>query len=137
MKIRLRRSSRHNETRPYLYSPRALRVLPMEAVNMVIPQQPKPKSDGPAKFITTKEGARLIGVSARTMETWREETMRARRNGSLGQDSFVGPPYVKFSARLVRYSRDDLLKWADRQGPNRGISALNTPAPTRLSAAKG
>jgi hypothetical protein len=104
----------------------------MEAVNMVIP---KPNLDGPARFITTKEGARLIGVSARTMETWREDTMRARRNGSLGQDSFIGPPYVKYSKKLVRYNKDDLLKWADRQGPNRGISALNARAP-RLSAAK-
>jgi hypothetical protein len=103
----------------------------MEAVNMVIP---KPKPDGLARFITTKEGARLIGVSARTMETWREKTMRARRNGSLGQDGFIGPPYVKYSTRLVRYSVDELLKWAER--PDRGISALNAPTPPRLSAAK-
>jgi hypothetical protein len=87
-----------------------------------------PHSDGPARFITTKEGARLLGVSARTMEAWREETMRARSQGALAQDNFIGPPYVKYSRKLVRYSIDELLKWAARQrvGQNRGVSTLNS-----------
>jgi hypothetical protein len=106
-----------------VHSKIALRALPLEAVNMAAPNP-----DGPARFITTKEGARLLGVSARTMEAWREETMRARQQGSLGQDSFIGPPYVKYSRKLVRYRIDKLLKWAARQRVrgNRNISKLNS-----------
>jgi len=109
-----------------VHSPIAVRTLPLEAVNMAAPNP-----DGLTRFITTKEGARLLGVSARTMEAWREETMRARSQGSLAQDSFIGPPYVKYSKKLVRYSMDDLLKWAARQKvePNRGTSKLNTRYP--------
>jgi hypothetical protein len=83
-----------------------------------------PNSDGLVRFITTKEGARLLGVSARTMEAWREETTRARTKGSLPQDRFIGPPYVKFSRKLVRYSIDELLKWAglQRVRENRSIT---------------
>jgi hypothetical protein len=90
-----------------------------------------PHSDGPTRFITTKEAARLLGVSARTMEAWREETMRARSQGALAPDNFIGPPYLKYSRKLVRYSMDELLKWAARQrvGQNRGISTLNSHSP--------
>jgi DNA-binding transcriptional MerR regulator len=49
------------------------------------------------EFLAEREAARLLGVSPRTLESW-------RRTG-------FGPPITKFQ-RGIRYSRSALLAWA-------------------------
>ncbi len=54
--------------------------------------------DDPDALLREDDAATLLGFRPRAMQDW-------RRRG-------VGPPYVKVSARAVRYRRRDLLAWA-------------------------
>lgn len=53
------------------------------------------------ELLSQREVAVRLGVSARTVEGW-----RARG---------VGPPYLRLSARAVRYRSSDLEQWLDRR----------------------
>jgi predicted DNA-binding transcriptional regulator AlpA len=49
------------------------------------------------RLLDEKEAATLLGLSHRTLQAWR------LKGG--------GPPYIKMSARAVRYSVRDLTTW--------------------------
>jgi predicted DNA-binding transcriptional regulator AlpA len=49
------------------------------------------------RLLRTREAAKIVGVSPRTMESY-------RRNGG-------GPPFVKIRDYAVRYVQRDLLAW--------------------------
>ena len=51
----------------------------------------------PDALLNQRQAASLIGVSERTLESWR------CRGG--------GPPFVKISRRAVRYRRQDIDQW--------------------------
>lgn len=51
------------------------------------------------ELLTEKQIAALIGVSVRTLQSW-------RRRGA-------GPRSVKMGTRLVRYWRSDVLSWIE------------------------
>jgi len=51
------------------------------------------------KYLTTKQAAEYCSVSKKTLE-------HHRYNGT-------GPPYIKRSAKLVRYTREYLDAWMD------------------------
>src|SRR5215831_21018675 len=53
------------------------------------------------KLLTQQQVAARLGVSARTIEGW-----RARG---------VGPPFLRLSARAVRYRAVDLEQWLDQR----------------------
>lgn len=63
------------------------------------------KQDLPPRFLYTKEAARFVCLSPRTMEKHR----------SYG----TGPLYRKLGGRVV-YSIDDLVEWADK-GQRRSV----------------
>lgn len=48
------------------------------------------------QLLTEREAAKLLGVSHRTLQAWRQRQ--------------IGPPYLKIG-RSVRYNPDGLLKW--------------------------
>jgi len=50
--------------------------------------------------LTTADAAKFLGLSPQTLNNWRH-----RR---------VGPPYLKYSARAVRYKVADLRKFVDQ-----------------------
>ena len=56
-----------------------------------------PASDKLDRLLRTREAAKVVGVSPRTMESY-------RRNGG-------GPPFVKLRDYAVRYVLRDLLAW--------------------------
>ena len=56
-----------------------------------------PAPDKLDRLLRTREAAKVIGVSPRTMESY-------RRNGG-------GPPFVKLRDYAVRYVLRDLLAW--------------------------
>lgn len=58
-------------------------------------------SGSTTELLSQREVAMRLGVSARTVEGW-----RARG---------VGPPYLRLSARAVRYRSSDLEQWLDRR----------------------
>ena len=64
-----------------------------------------PKSDNGVEFLSPADAARYLSVSAKQLENWRRAG-----NG--------GPPFHKFSRRLVRYRRSELLAWADEHRRN-------------------
>jgi predicted DNA-binding transcriptional regulator AlpA len=53
------------------------------------------------ELLSQRQVAMRLGVSARTIEGW-----RARG---------VGPPFLRLSARAVRYRSSDLEQWLDRR----------------------
>ena len=55
----------------------------------------------PEALLGQSEAAALIGVSERTLESWRW------RGG--------GPPFVKISRRAVRYRRRDIQQWVSER----------------------
>jgi hypothetical protein len=61
--------------------------------------------------VSTAQAARLIGLSVRTLET-----MRARGGG---------PPFIKVTAKSVRYLRRDLVLWLESR---RRVSTSDTGA---------
>jgi len=52
-------------------------------------------------LLSQRDAARLLNVSPRTLESW-------RRRG-------VGPLYVVYSSRCVRYSGRDLHEWLEER----------------------
>jgi predicted DNA-binding transcriptional regulator AlpA len=54
-----------------------------------------------SKLLSEKEAAGDLGFSIRTLQAWRV------RGG--------GPPYVKVSARCVRYRQSDLEEWIEER----------------------
>ena len=52
----------------------------------------------PDSMLLPIEAAHVLGLSHRTLESWRV------KGG--------GPPFVRISARAVRYQRSSLLNWA-------------------------
>ena len=56
-----------------------------------------PGPDARTPLLTEIDTAKLLGVSARTLQTWRY------RGG--------GPQYVRISRTCVRYRREDLAEW--------------------------
>lgn len=52
------------------------------------------------ELLNTKEVAKLLCVSPRTVESWRQQE--------------VGPPFVRISATAVRYRAEDLAAWLDQ-----------------------
>jgi predicted DNA-binding transcriptional regulator AlpA len=61
------------------------------------PAPPPTKSSAPSQYLTTREAAKLAGLSASTLEAW-----RARGKG---------PKAVKLETAAVRYKREDLERW--------------------------
>jgi hypothetical protein len=61
-------------------------------------QDPKHPDFLSPDFVTRRVAARLLALSEQTLSNmaWRNQ----------------GPPYVRLSARCVRYKVDDLLAWA-------------------------
>jgi len=55
----------------------------------------------PDSLLLPVEAAHVLGLSHRTLESWRV------RGG--------GPPFVRMSARAVRYRRASLLDWASER----------------------
>ena len=52
-------------------------------------------------MLNQDEAARFLHVQPRTLESWRQ-----RR---------IGPPFVRYSVRCVRYRTQDLQTWLDSQ----------------------
>ena len=64
----------------------------------------------PNELLSQTEAAPLVGVAPRTLE-------RKRWAGD-------GPPYIRISARCVRYRRGDVLTWvAERRRKSTGDAA--------------
>ena len=57
-----------------------------------------PTQSDPDELLREPGAAEVLDVTPRTMEAWRH------RGG--------GPPYIRLSARAIRYRRGDLLEWA-------------------------
>jgi hypothetical protein len=51
--------------------------------------------------LTTAEAANWLGIEKRTLEDWRSNE--------------IGPPYVVYSPRCIRYSMEDLIKWRNER----------------------
>lgn len=54
----------------------------------------------PESYLHEKDAARLLGMSARTLQAWRSKCL--------------GPPFVKLG-RAIRYQRQVLVDWAKQQ----------------------
>lgn len=56
-------------------------------------------------LLTPREVADLLGVSVKTVETWRKQN--------------AGPPWFQMSERVIRYRRGDVTEWlaAQRKDP--------------------
>ena len=48
-------------------------------------------------LLTTKQAARMLGYSHKTLEAWRMKG--------------AGPPYIRLPNTHIRYSHDDLISW--------------------------
>ena len=57
------------------------------------------KSASSPILLTEKEAGKILGFSIRTLQKWRIE----------GQ----GPPFIRVSARTIRYRREDLDQWIE------------------------
>jgi hypothetical protein len=53
------------------------------------------------KQLTQKQVAELLNIQPRTLESWRQ-----RR---------IGPPFVAYSRRCIRYRERDLQRWLETQ----------------------
>lgn len=58
----------------------------------------------PSVLITELEAAKLLSVSARSLQNWRV------RGG--------GPQFIKMGGRIVRYRHRDISDWIDSQARN-------------------
>jgi hypothetical protein len=56
----------------------------------------------PGVLMTTEELARLMKVDPSTVRRWRTST------------PVQGPPFIRLSARVVKYYPDDLRAWLER-----------------------
>lgn len=57
-------------------------------------------NNDPDSYLHEKDAARLLGVSARTLQAWRCKKL--------------GPPFVRLG-RAIRYQRRTLVDWAEQQ----------------------
>jgi len=55
------------------------------------------QEDQNTPLLSTREAARFLNVSPRTLESWRV------KGG--------GPIYLEISSRLIRYEKSELLRW--------------------------
>lgn len=86
-----------NAMRPRL-NPRAYLMNPTPAVHAVpAPQPAMPAILNPSDLLTPEAAATLLGMSSRTLATWRSK----RRHGL---------PYIRVGGR-IRYSKTALLNW--------------------------
>jgi excisionase family DNA binding protein len=76
-------------------------------------------SDPLVEYLTTRDAAKVLGVSPNTLKFWRH-----RRSD--------GPPFVKLG-RAVRYSRAALTAWVARHPSF--THTMGAPLPTRGGAA--
>jgi hypothetical protein len=68
------------------------------------PEPKKPVSNGPtltAGMLTQAEAARFLHIEPRTLEGWRLHR--------------IGPRFIRYSQRCVRYRPQDLQEWLDDQ----------------------
>ncbi len=68
-----------------------------------------PVAEGVGPLLTSREAAEFLRLEPRTLESWR---------GRPG----VGPKFVRYSARCVRYRLKDLQDWVDARVVT-GVSA--------------
>jgi hypothetical protein len=62
------------------------------------------------KLLSPTQAAEILGIQPRTLEFWRQ------RGG-------VGPKFIRYSARCVRYRLSDLQAWVASREVNTGASA--------------
>jgi excisionase family DNA binding protein len=55
----------------------------------------------PDDLLTTQQAAALLQLSPRTLRRWRVEGK--------------GPPFIRLGSRRVRYRREAVMDWAQRQ----------------------
>ena len=73
--------------------------------------------DGLEKLVNERQAAKILSVSPRALQKWRS-------NGR-------GPPFIRISARCIRYRLRDLAKWtADRL--RNSTSDIRSQSPTNL-----
>lgn len=48
---------------------------------------------------TTSQAAEVLNISPRTLEAWRQKG--------------IGPPFIAYSSRCVRYRETELLRWIE------------------------
>ena len=56
------------------------------------------------EMLTTEEAAQFLGLCKETLATWR---CRPPKDG--------GPPFVRLSARCIRYNRAELIEWMSKR----------------------
>jgi hypothetical protein len=87
------------------HTERAAALLDGLALRDFIALVPRPQfSDAAAsgvgpEFMTTEELARLLRIDPSSVRRWRTANPPQ------------GPPFVRFSARVVKYRRDDVERW--------------------------
>ena len=77
-----------------------------------------PSVEDDARILTTREAARVLGLSAATLETWRCKGM--------------GPKFVRIGLRKIGYWRRDLITFVEGPGghPNsRSCGRVKLPHP--------
>jgi predicted DNA-binding transcriptional regulator AlpA len=82
----------------------------MSSKHVDTPPRTAPEADDPDMLFREDRAADLLDVENRTLQAW-------RRKGT-------GPRYVRISARCVRYSRRELMRWIQE----RQRSATTEPA---------
>lgn len=82
-----------------------------------IPDSSKSRPRTEPLLMDEKQAATLLGFSERTLQSWR------CRGG--------GPPFIRVSARCIRYRREDLEAWVEA---NRRISTSDPGHAGRISA---
>ncbi len=55
------------------------------------------------ELLPTKLVADLLHIQPTTLEIWRSQSRKTKKR--------VGPPFVRVTPRMVRYRRNDLVKW--------------------------
>lgn len=56
-------------------------------------------------LLNTKQVAKLLGISPRTLESWRQQE--------------IGPPCFRISPAAIRYRPEDLQGWLTQLAPSR------------------
>jgi predicted DNA-binding transcriptional regulator AlpA len=65
--------------------------------------------------LNTAQAAEWLGLEESTLRDWRSDRK--------------GPPYIKISARCIRYAMEDLVKWRNdrRHVPSVSVRFLSLP----------
>ena len=72
------------------------------------------------RLIPEAEAASFLGVEVSTCQSWRVKA--------------AGPPFVRPSARLVRYRRRDLISWANAHLVSSTSEPIGSPSSSRSAA---